>query len=88
MNVLSWLIVLYLWLSVSPVTEYCPIFYCAKIANILGFNWSQLDRQNKKKSVFGVTGLKNLGRAIGTHIFFLKKYNFMHFEKRNDFQNA
>ena len=43
-----------------------------------------------KKSVFGVTGLKILGRA-GTHIFFIlflwKKYNFMHFERQTAFQN-
>ena len=33
-------------------------------------------------------GLKILGR-VGTHFFFSgKKYNFMHFERRNAFQNA
>ena len=37
-------------------------------------------RPNKKLSVFQVTGLKILGR-VGTHIFFLEKYNFMHFER-------
>ena len=44
-----------------------------------------------KKSVFRVTGLKISGR-VGTHIFFnyffWKKYYFMHFERRNAFQNA
>ena len=41
----------------------------------------------KKISVFRVTGLKILGRImIGTHIFFLiifflEKYDFMHFER-------
>ena len=47
-----------------------------------------------KKSLFGVTGLKILGR-VGTHVFFCfcffksgKKYNFMHFERHYAFQNA
>ena len=42
---------------------------------------------NKKISVFSVTGLKILGRELGTHIFFFKKLflgknNFMHFERQ------
>ena len=36
-------------------------------------------RPNKKISVFQVTGLNILGR-VGTHFFFCKKYNLMHFE--------
>ena len=45
-------------------------------------------RPNKEISVFRVTGMKRLGR-VGTHIFFSGKiYNFMHFERRNAFQNA
>ena len=49
-------------------------------------------RPNKEISVFRVTGLKILGR-VGIHIFLNsffsgKKYNFMHFERRNAFQNA
>ena len=51
-----------------------------------------LVRPNKKISVFRVTGLTILVRVVGTHIFsnhfFLEKYNFMHFERRNAFQNA
>ena len=38
------------------------------------------------KKVFGVTGLKILGR-VGTHIFFWKKYYLMHFERRNMHKN-
>ena len=49
----------------------------------LGLFSRQLLRPNKEISVFRVTGLKILGR-VGTHIFFSrKKYNFMHFERRN-----
>ena len=39
---------------------------------------------NKKISVFGVKGLKILGR-VGTHIFFFLD---MHFERHFAFQNA
>ena len=50
---------------------------------------SSADQTNKKISVFWVKGLKILGR-VGTHILFFleKKYNFMHFERQNAFQNA
>ena len=45
----------------------------------------------KQLSVFRVMGLNILGR-VDTHIFFYfffwKKYNFMHFERQNAFQNA
>ena len=45
--------------------------------------------QNKKISVFRVTGLKILGR-LGTHSFVVffsgKNYNFMHFERHFAFQ--
>ena len=43
-------------------------------------------RRGIKISVFRVTGLKILGR-VGTHVlifYFWKKYNFMHFERRNE----
>ena len=47
--------------------------------------------RQKKLCVFGVTGLKILGR-VGTHIFFYffsgEKYNFMHSERHFAFQNA
>ena len=42
-------------------------------------------RPNKKISVFLVTGLKILGR-VGTHFF--SGIFFMHFGRRNAFQNA
>ena len=38
-----------------------------------------ISKPNKKISVFRVTGL-NILRRVGTNIFFLEKYNFMHFE--------
>ena len=45
-----------------------------------------LIRQNKKISVFWVTGPEILGR-VGTDLFyflfFWKKYKFMHFERQN-----
>ena len=45
-------------------------------------------RPNKKISEFGAMGLKIIGR-VDTHIFFFrKKYNFMHFERQNAFQNG
>ena len=47
-------------------------------------------RPNKKISVFWVTSLKNLGR-VSTQFFliiFFPNFFFMHFERRNAFQNA
>ena len=49
-------------------------------------------KPNKKICAFRITGLKILDR-VGTHIFLIivfsgKKYNFMHFERRNAFQNV
>ena len=41
--------------------------------------------KNEKISVFRVTGLKILGRE-GKHIFFWKKYDFMHFEGISPFR--
>ena len=50
-----------------------------------------LIRPNKNISVFRVTGMTILGR-VGTHLFklfyFWEKYNFMHFERHDAFQNA
>ena len=40
-----------------------------------------------KISVFRVTGPKILGK-VGTHVFFLEKYNFMHFERHFALQNT
>ena len=44
-------------------------------------------RSNKKISVFRVIGLKILGR-IGTILFLMENYNFMHFERHFAFQSA
>ena len=54
---------------------------------IVGIPCQFLIRPNKKISLFRETGLKILGR-VSTHIFFLWKFFFMHFERHFLFQNA
>ena len=58
--------------------------------NSISQDWIPI-RPNERISVFRVKGLKILGR-VDTQtclmIFFWNKYQYMHFERQNAFQNA